>query len=448
MSAAGEPQGGLSYFGIVRLGLVQAGLGAIVVLTTSTMNRVMVVEYALPAMLPGALVAYHYAIQVLRPRFGHGADVSRRRTPWIVGGMATLAAGGVLAAVATAWMGEHVVAGIGLAILAFSLIGAGVAAAGTALLALLAASVVPVRRGAAATIVWLMMIAGFAVTAGVAGEFLDPFSPQRLVAVTSVVSAIALTITLIALVGLERPRPELEAARADDAPKPPFRVALREVWQDDEARRFTIFVFMSMLAYNLQDLILEPFGGTVFAMTPGETTRLAGVQHGGVLAGMLLVAFAVTWVGRGRLGSLKAWTVGGCVASAVAFVGLITVAMAGPGWPLSPFVLFLGVANGTFAVAAIGTMMTLAGGGRLSGGGIRLGVWGAAQAFAFGIGGFVGTVAIDATRALFADPATAYALVFALEGATFLVAARIAAGVGGQRPSSAPAPLAAKPIAG
>ncbi len=81
MSAAGEPQGGLSYFGIVRLGLVQAGLGAIVVLTTSTMNRVMVVEYALPAMLPGALVAYHYAIQVLRPRFGHGADVSRRRTP-------------------------------------------------------------------------------------------------------------------------------------------------------------------------------------------------------------------------------------------------------------------------------------------------------------------------------------------------------------------------------
>ncbi len=344
--------------------------------------------------------------------------------------MATLAAGGVLAAVATAWMGEHVVAGIGLAILAFSLIGAGVAAAGTALLALLAASVVPVRRGAAATIVWLMMIAGFAVTAGVAGGFLDPFSPQRLVAVTSVVSAIALTITLIALVGLERPRPELEAARADDAPKPPFRVALREVWQDDEARRFTIFVFMSMLAYNLQDLILEPFGGTVFAMTPGETTRLAGVQHGGVLAGMLLVAFAVTWVGRGRLGSLKAWTVGGCVASAVAFVGLITVAMAGPGWPLSPFVLFLGVANGTFAVAAIGTMMTLAGGGRLSGGGIRLGVWGAAQAFAFGIGGFVGTVAIDATRALFADPATAYALVFALEGATFLVAARIAAGVG------------------
>ena len=34
--------------GIVRLGLVQTALGSIVVLTTSTMNRVMVVELALP----------------------------------------------------------------------------------------------------------------------------------------------------------------------------------------------------------------------------------------------------------------------------------------------------------------------------------------------------------------------------------------------------------------
>ena len=59
------------------MGLVQTGLGAIVVLTTSTLNRVMVVELALPAMLPGALVAIHYALQVFRPAWGHGSD--RRR---------------------------------------------------------------------------------------------------------------------------------------------------------------------------------------------------------------------------------------------------------------------------------------------------------------------------------------------------------------------------------
>ena len=78
----------------MRLGLVQASLGSIVVLTTSTLNRVMVVELALPAIVPGVLVALHYAVQVLRPRLGYGSDLGGRRTPWIVGGMVALALGG------------------------------------------------------------------------------------------------------------------------------------------------------------------------------------------------------------------------------------------------------------------------------------------------------------------------------------------------------------------
>ncbi len=89
---------GLGWFGIVRLGLVQTALGAIVVLTTSTINRVMIVELALPAMIPGLLVTWHYALQVLRPRWGHGSDGGGRRTRWIIAGMAALALGGVGAA--------------------------------------------------------------------------------------------------------------------------------------------------------------------------------------------------------------------------------------------------------------------------------------------------------------------------------------------------------------
>ena len=79
----------------MRLGLVQTALGAIVVLTTSTLNRVMVVELALPAMLPGrARRRCTMRVQMLRPRLGYGSDVGGRRTPWIVGGMAVLALGG------------------------------------------------------------------------------------------------------------------------------------------------------------------------------------------------------------------------------------------------------------------------------------------------------------------------------------------------------------------
>ena len=120
----------LGWLGIVRLGLVQTALGAIVVLTTSTLNRVMVVEMALPAMLPGALVALHYAVQIVRPRLGHGSDVGGRRTPWIIGGMMVLAAGGTLAAAGTAWMASNIAAGIAVAVVAFVMIGLGVGAAG------------------------------------------------------------------------------------------------------------------------------------------------------------------------------------------------------------------------------------------------------------------------------------------------------------------------------
>ncbi|MGH7185124.1 MAG: PucC family protein, partial [Pseudomonadota bacterium] len=255
----------LGWIGIVRLGLVQTALGAIVVLTTSTLNRVMVVELALPAMLPGALVALHYALQVLRPRMGYGSDVGGRRTPWIVGGMAILAIGGIAAAVATAWMATHLAAGVVLAIAAFLLIGLGVGATGTTLLVLLAKRVDEHRRAAAATTVWLMMIAGFIVTTAIAGHFLDPFSPGRLVAVATTVALLAFVVTLLAVWNIEGPvLAEPSLPRAPAAHKTAFRAALRQVWEEPQARSFAVFIFVSMLAYSAQDLILEPFAGMVF----------------------------------------------------------------------------------------------------------------------------------------------------------------------------------------
>lgn len=423
----------LSWSGIVRLGLVQTSLGAIVVLTTSTMNRVMVVELALPAMLPGALVALHYAMQVFRPRLGYGSDVGGRRTPWIVGGMAILGAGGIAAAVATAWMETNLTAGVTLAVAAFVLVGIGVGATGTTLLVLLAKQVDPGRRAAAATTVWVMMIAGFIVTTLIAGHLLDPFSTSRLVAVTIAVAVTAFLVAWLSIRNVEDPF----AAEASPAPSaqhaaalPGFRAALQQVWGETRARRFTVFVFFSMLAFSAQDLILEPFAGTVFGYSPGESTRLAGVQQSGVLLGMLLVAAAGSTRSGARPAFMRNWTIGGCLASALALTGLAAAGMAGSGWPLRGTVFALGVTNGAYAVAAIGSMMSLARTGAESREGIRMGLWGAAQAIAFGMGGFLGTVAVDAARYLLESPAAAYSVVFALEATLFLVAAALAARLG------------------
>ena len=243
----------IGWFGIFRLGLVQASLGSIVVLTTSILNRVMVVELALPALLPGALVALHFGLQVLRPRLGYGSDTGGRTALWVIGGMAVLAVGGVGAAVATAWMATNPLGGIALAVLAFVLIGIGVGAAGTTLLALMAKCVAPARRAAAATTVWVMMISGFIVTTGIAGHLLDPYSGRRLILLSVTVSALALLATALAVWNIE-PAGAAADRRQSERDETPFRDALRQVWGEPRARRFAIFVFFSMLAYSAQDL--------------------------------------------------------------------------------------------------------------------------------------------------------------------------------------------------
>lgn len=425
----------LGWGGVVRLGLVQTALGAVVVLTTSTLNRVMVVELALPALLPGLLVALHYAVQITRPRMGHGSDAGGRRTPWIMGGMALLSLGGVLAAVATTWMQDRFALGAALATVAFVLIGLGVSASGTSLLALLAKRVVPQRRGPAATVVWLMMIFGFAMTAGIAGKLLDPYTPERLVWVSSCVSALALAVTALALWRVEPPAPastpvtpaapSAVAAQASPTGRDGFRAALADVWAEPAARRFTFFVFLSMLAYSSQDLILEPFAGLVFGWTPGESTALSGVQHAGVLVGMLIVAACTGW-GRGWLRSLAFWSVGGCLLSAAALALLAVAGLFGPPWPLRETVALMGAANGLFSIAAIASMMRLAGHGREKREGTRVGLWGAAQAMAFGLGGLAGAAGSDLARGLIADAGLAYASVFAVESMLFVGAAVLA----------------------
>jgi MFS transporter, BCD family, chlorophyll transporter len=417
-----------SHFGwvqIIRLGMVQASLGAIVVLMTSTLNRIMVVELMLPAILPGALVALHYMVQISRPRMGHGSDQGARRTPWIIGGMTLLSMGALCATAATLWMTNSPVLGIILAIAGFVMIGLGVGAAGTSLLVLLAMRVQSEKRAAAATTVWLMMIVGFAVTAGCAGQLLDPYTPTRLLGVTLTVCTGAMIITLIALFRLEHD-PGDEIIEPEASQIVPFRTALADVWRETAARQFTIFIFISMLAYSAQDLILEPFAGTVFGFTPGESTSLSGVQHGGVLVGMLLVALVGSKFAHGRAGSLRLWCVGGCIASAVALAGLAVAGHVGPPWPLKANVFLMGVANGAFSIAAIGQMMRLATEGRSAREGVRMGLWGAAQAIAFGFGGLLGTAASDLSHWLLPSSGVAYGTVFAGEALLFIASALLA----------------------
>lgn len=398
----------LGWGSIIRLCLVNAAIGGLAALPVNLFNRLMTVELALPALLPGLLVALHYAVQITRPVWGHRSDAKGGRTPFILGGIAVIGLGLVATAWAIAFAPSTGVALI-IWILAYAAIGFGVGAAGTSFLALLATAAPDNRKGAAATIAWLMLIAGAIVASIGTGIALDPYSSERLMLVVPCVAVIAFVVSVLGVVGLER--------RIGDIPapsEPKLGPALQAVWADPAAKAFTGFVFLSIFAFYLSELILEPFAGHIHGLSPDASTRLSGGKDGAALAGMIAAGLLSTL----GLGSLRGWAVIGCAVSAIGLVGL------GAGLALMPFTVILGLGNGLFVVGAIGSMMRLA--AEQSGAtGTRMGVFGAAQAIAAGLAGLVATGTLDLARLMLSD-AAAYGLVFGFEAILFLAAALVA----------------------
>ncbi|MBB4211390.1 BCD family chlorophyll transporter-like MFS transporter [Rhodothalassium salexigens DSM 2132] len=436
-----SPSKHLDWFGTFRLGLVQIAIGGIAVLMDSTINRVMVVELGMAAILPGLLMGIYYAVQLARPRLGYGSDVGGRRTLLIVGGILVLALGATGAAAATLLMASHLKLGIAAAAVAFTMVGIGSGAAGTTLLVLAAKKAAPHRRGPTASILWIMMIFGFVLSSIIAGNLLDPFSLERLVWVVALISAGGVVLTLLGIWGVERDGlpDSAEDADSDDhkAPQQPFFEALREVWAEPVARVFTVFVFVSMLAYSAQDLILEPFAGKVFAMTVGETTKLTAQEKSGALMGMILVGLLCRGDRFGRFSSLRFWCVVGCLMSATALSGLAVGGAVGTAWPLKLNIFLLGLGNGAFAIAAVGSMMNYASEGRAAREGVRMGIWGAAQGVAMGVGKFSGAAGVDATSLASSATALPYQTVFVTEAVLFVTAAIIALRLAAVRTPSA-----------
>ena len=410
----------LGWFSIFRLGLVQACLGAVVVLMTSTLNRLMVVELSMAATVPGFLVGLHYAVQLSRPKWGLISDLENNRTKWINLGMLILGLGAILATLSLVLFVSNPLLAILLSIFAYTLIGLGVGASGTSLLALMAKHTAERRRPAAAMITWLMMIFGIAMTAGIVGFLLVPYSFALLLKIVAGLTISTLILSFTATWKIEN---SLDEIRQTDEEKAPLLEELKSLWEHSKTRNFTIFVFLSMTAYFMQELILEPYAGIVFQYTPSQTTSLSGMQNGGVFIGMLTVGILATAL---KFGTLKSWVQAGCLGSCLMLISIMLLGQIKSSLPLEVAVIGLGFFNGMFAVAAIGSMMSLAGSGIKRREGTRMGLWGAAQAIAAGFGGLLGTILVDLLQVANLSPVNAYGMVFSLEASLFALAALLA----------------------
>ena len=425
----------MNWFTIFRLGLVQLCIGSSVVIPLSTLNRLMKVELALPATIAGFLIALHYAVQLTRVNWGHLSDKSQNRSQWIVLGMLILGMGGILASASIPLIESHFSYGIMLAIFSYSLIGFGVGAAGTPLLALLASYSSKSQKGFAASITFLMMILGLAVTGITVGLILDPYSHQKLIKITSSLAIITNIISLLSLRNLERSLQDslnglTPATINSDVP---ILEGIKKVWMERDARLFTIFIFISMGAFSMQDPILEPFAGEVFGFTVGESTKLDGFHKIGTLIGIIAIVLCLSKFSIGfsflsivkneRLGSEKLWLIIGCLFSALSLFIISFLALtSAEASVLNSVVFFFGISNGVFTAGVLGTMLHLASKG--SGDykeGTRMGIWGAAQAYATMIAVFLSTLLVDVLGLFMTSLPSVYGIVF-LTAASFFIA--------------------------
>ena len=395
----------------------------------------MKVELALPATIAGFLIALHYAVQLTRVNWGHLSDKSQNRSQWIVLGMLILGIGGILASASIPLIENRFSYGIILALLSYSLIGFGVGAAVTPLLALLATYSSKSQKGFAASITFLMMILGLAITGITVGTILDPYSHQKLLKITSSLAIITIIISFLSLRNLERSLQNSSHALTPNTINSdvPILEGIKKVWMEREARLFTIFIFISMGAFSMQDPILEPFAGEVFGFTVGESTKLDGFHKIGTLIGIISIVLCLSKfrIGFGslsivkneRLGSEKLWLITGCLFSALSLfiISLLALTFTEPNL-LNSVVFIFGISNGVFTAGVLGTMLHLA--SRGSGDnkeGTRMGIWGAAQAYATMIAVFFSTLLVDILGLIMTSLPSVYGIVF-LTAASFFVA--------------------------
>jgi BCD family chlorophyll transporter-like MFS transporter len=420
---------------LMRLALFQVSVGVAMVLLIGTLNRVMIVELGVPAWLVSLMVALPLVFAPFRTLVGFRSDTHRsalgwRRVPYIW--MGTLLQFGGLAIMPFALIllsgDSHagpIVGELGAA-LAFLLVGAGLQTTQTAGLALATDLAPAAVRPRVVALMYVMLLAGM-LGAGLAfGRLLANFDEIRLIQVIQGSALLTLVLNGIALWKQEARDPARCAALAA-APLPAFGDSWRAFTAERGARRFLVTVGIGTAAFNMQDIVLEPYGGEVLHLGVGQTTALTAILATGMLA-----AFATAAGVLARAGNPCRLAAGGALVGLAGFAAVIFAAPLGAPLLFRCGTLLNGYGGGLFAVGTLASAMERQ---RHGASGLALGAWGAMQAGAAGLaialgGALRDTVAGLANHGLLgpalSDPATGYSFVYHIElGLLFVTLAAI-----------------------
>ena len=416
---------GLPLGQLLRLSLFQVSVGMAAVLLLGTLNRVMIVELGVPSIVVAAMIAIPVLVAPLRAFLGHRSDTHRsaigwKRVPYLWFGTLWQFGGLAIMPFALLVLGGDVVhvvphAGVALAAAAFLMTGLGMHMTQTAGLALAADRADEATRPRVVALLYVSFLVGMAVSSVALGWYLRDFTPLKLIQAVQGAAVITVVLNLVALWKQESVRPMSREERA--APRPLFRDAWADLMKGGTAGRLIAVVVLGTLAFSMQDVLLEPYGGAVLGLPVAATTLLTAMWAGGALVGFGLSA---RWLARGmdtyRMAA-RGLLIGLAAFSCIVFADPLdsaAVFFAGAG--------LIGLGGGIFAVATLTAAMTMPAGA--AGKGLALGAWGAAQATAQGLAIFAGGAIKDAVghaaafgafgRAL-TDPNIGYSFVYHLE---------------------------------
>lgn len=409
---------------LLRLSLFQVSVGMAAVLLTGTLNRVMIVELGIPAAIVALMVALPLLAAPFRALIGFRSDMHRsvlgwRRVPYIwfgsliqFGGLAIMPFALIILSGDThgpvpGWVGPFA-AGV-----AFLMVGIGMHTTQTAGLALATDLVPQAKRPRVVALLYLTLLLGMMLAALVVGALLEAFSQGRLIQVIQGAAMVTMVLNMLALWKQEARNPVLtDPAR----PRPAFREAWAALLQDRRTARLLVAVGLGTAAFAMQDVLLEPYGGQVLALSVAATTALTAFWAGGAVLGF---ALAARLLGQG-LDPLR-------LAAGGALIGVVAFALVILADPMGSALLFrlgaglIGLGGGLFGVGTLIAAMSL---GEDTDNGLVLGAWGAVQATAMGLAVGLGGGLRDGVASLAAHgalgpaltgPAVGYGAVYLLE---------------------------------
>lgn len=380
------------------------------ILATSVWNRVMIADLGIPAGPVGLLIALRYLLSPLSLWAGHRSDSQTiqgyRRTPYIWFGRSLMILSFPLLG-ASLNQFSHDPAGISgwfIAVPCFVMYGVGTLISGSPFLALVRDSAPKEKQGIAIGLVEMVLITFFPISAIGFGRWMEHYNPAgfwQLVLITAFVGGF---FWFFAIVGVERRGQKGVMSRPVDV----WGTASR-IWQDSRPRLFFIFLSLATFSAWMQDNILEPFGGEVFGLNAGQTTRFTG--YWGSMTVLILLGCFYVWRKHPPESQTTVTRVGLWIMAG----GMACLATAGFSQQRHLIELALLIFGTGFGFYTFGGLSLMAAMSPDPHSGSYLGLWTISVLISKGLGTFTGGVLRDLFMLGLGLPAgTAYAIIFVL----------------------------------